>query len=121
VGRGPGDLLSNYDPPLPQEWPQQELAPLYGWSNTLNGKYGAIKSDSPHIQENRDFYNVPDSMVGPVANRPSACTPYEAYFATDENTLYKCTAADTWTAYYKPYKYPHPLTVNNPPRNLEVQ
>jgi len=24
-------------------------------------------------------------------------------------TLYKCTATNTWTAYYAPYAYPHPL------------
>ena len=24
-------------------------------------------------------------------------------------TLYKCTAADSWEAYYTPYTYPHPL------------
>jgi hypothetical protein len=23
--------------------------------------------------------------------------------------LYKCTATDTWTLYYTPYTYPHPL------------
>jgi len=26
-------------------------------------------------------------------------------------TLYKCTATNTWTAYYTPYAYPHPLTL----------
>ena len=24
-------------------------------------------------------------------------------------TLYKCTSTNTWTAYYTPYTYPHPL------------
>jgi chitodextrinase len=33
-----------------------------------------------------------------------------AYWATDQNTLYQCTATNTWTAYYTPYTYPHPLT-----------
>src|SRR5204863_311449 len=31
---------------------------------------------------------------------------------------YQCTAANTWTLYYTPYTYPHPLTatiVNPPP------
>jgi len=121
VGRATGNLLSNWDPPLPEEWPQQVLAPLYAWNNTLNGKYGAIKSRSPHIRENRDFYNVPDSMVGTVSDRPPTCTPYEAYFATDKNTLYKCIATNAWTTYYTPYAYPHPLTVNKPPENLRFE
>lgn len=29
--------------------------------------------------------------------------------ATVSGTLYKCTASDTWTVYYTPYAYPHPL------------
>jgi hypothetical protein len=28
-------------------------------------------------------------------------------------TLYKCTAINTWTAYYTPYTYPHPLRNEN--------
>jgi hypothetical protein len=32
------------------------------------------------------------------------------YWNTSNNTLYICTATNTWTAYYKPYTYPHPLT-----------
>jgi len=29
-------------------------------------------------------------------------------------TLYKCTSANTWTAYYTPYTYPHPLRLESP-------
>jgi len=32
------------------------------------------------------------------------------YWDTTNNTLYICTATNTWTAYYTPYTYPHPLT-----------
>jgi hypothetical protein len=64
---------------------------------------------------------------GTLANRPATCTPGVAYWATNQSctdmtgmvganpstpisgTLYKCTATDTWTAYYQPYQYPHPL------------
>jgi len=71
---------------------------------------------------------------GTLANRPSSCTVGVGYWATDQDncsdltgyvgdstqrtsgistyiqgTLYKCTATDTWTSYYTPYTYPHPL------------
>ena len=67
---------------------------------------------------------------GTLANRPTTCTPGVAYFATDQGSwntstsnpygvqqngadgvLYKCTAPNTWTLYYTPYTYPHPLQV----------
>lgn len=64
---------------------------------------------------------------GTLANRPETCTTGVGYWATDQScsdltgmvganpstpisgTLYKCTDTDTWTAYYTPYTYPHPL------------
>jgi hypothetical protein len=66
--------------------------------------------------------------VGTLSNRPVSCTTGVAYFATDQGSwnttssnslgvqrsgadgvLYKCTATNTWTLYYTPYTYPHPL------------
>ena len=81
---------------------------------------------------------------GTLANRPTTCTPGVAYFATDQGSwntstsnpygvqqngadgvLYKCTAPNTWTPYYVPYTYPHPLQTDgvspsppSPPSNL---
>ncbi len=43
---------------------------------------------------------------------PSTCSSSpdaEGFWKTDTNTLYKCTAPNTWTLYYTPYTYPHPL------------
>jgi len=73
---------------------------------------------------------------GTLANRPTTCTqgtdlalgniaaPGVAYWATDAvNTqdaahpgvLYVCNPTNTWTAYYTPYTYPHPLNGTTPP------
>ena len=65
---------------------------------------------------------------GLLSARPSTCTagpggntPGVGYWATDQNTLYVCNPTNTWTAYYTPYTYPHPLaggTPPDPPTNL---
>ena len=60
------------------------------------------------------------TAAGPIASRPTTCTTGVAYWATDEGEwdsthagpdgrLYKCTATNTWTLFYTPYTYPHPL------------
>lgn len=57
---------------------------------------------------------------GTLAARPSTCTTGVAYWATDQGSwnksgnggqgeLFKCTATNTWTLFYTPYTYPHPL------------
>ena len=71
---------------------------------------------------------------GTLANRPAGCTPGTAYWATNQScsnltgmigpnpatpisgTLYQCTATNTWTAFYTPMPYPHPLrSAGTPP------
>lgn len=87
-----------------------------------------------HLQANRDYYQggivaqtsatspfngTTGTGFGLLSRRPTTCTtgPESAdagnggvgYFATDNNTLYRCSATDTWSVHYTPYTYPHPL------------
>ena len=61
---------------------------------------------------------------GTLAARPSTCTRGVGYWATDQGSwnqsgsggqgeLFVCTAPNTWTLYYTPYTYPHPLTAGS--------
>jgi hypothetical protein len=112
-------------------WPHQHREPLYSWQNTLNGSpmrgpTEYYSSPYPTIQPNREFYNEINPFdgtsgvgVGLRAERSSTCTPGSdpaggsgfgvAYWATDEQKLYVCIAPNSWSVYYKPYIYPHPL------------
>jgi hypothetical protein len=132
-GRGKGDLVTDSNPVATASWPHQAVEPAYAWGNTYNNLQQLnLASEYPTIQENRDFYNQNSNFngssgigVGTLANRPSTCTEGVAYWATDQGsngTLYQCTAPDTWTQYYQPYVYPHPLVsgVLSPPSNLRV-
>ena len=91
-----------------------------------------------HIQAERDYYNaVSDSVqtspnapfngshgigCGTLANRPTTCTTNTletgggvGYFATDQATLYRCSATNVWVVHYRPYTYPHPLVSGDAP------
>jgi hypothetical protein len=120
---------------------QNIRAPYYSWNNIHNGtpRDTDIESDCAaarvHLQLNRDIYNGTASFNGTtgmgrglLAARPATCTPMTGYFATDTNTLYRCTSTNTWTGYYTPYRYPHPLQGSSPvsspptpPTNLIVK
>jgi len=121
-----------------QSWPHQYLEPIYMWNNTIPSGFTYVMIGSQDAQNNRDYYFDCGSFnsscsgsfngsagtgYGPLGSRPSSCTAGPggtygtspsgsygvAYFATDSNTLYVCSSANTWTAIYKPYTYPHPL------------
>jgi PKD repeat protein len=99
--------------------------------------YGGYHAN--HFVDNRDYYNAVGGMqispttpfngttgmgYGTLANRPTTCSTGltdlvdagkggVGYFATDvgsQGTLFQCSSPNTWTAYYQPYTYPHPLT-----------
>jgi len=139
VGGGKGDLTTGVFPSKvnsttsTQSWLQQVADPWYMWMNTLNPVPGETNYywsnlDSATL-ENRDYYlelpNINESATfngtagmgyGVLSARPSTCTVNAntgagvGWWATDTNTLYTCgPTANTWTAYYIPYTYPHPL------------
>lgn len=132
-GMGKSDLITG-NPPTNTQWPNQQSEPIYSWLNTLNGSNFAkmfkipLNSPYPTVRENRDFYNWNTNFdgktgvgAGPLSARPSTCTTGVGYWAADQNTLYVATATNTWSVYYKPYVYPHPLTIRPlPPTNLTM-
>jgi hypothetical protein len=118
----------------------QDLRPAYFWGNERNGVPWTVTLSGAcsftclaatlnqlHLGQNRDWYNQQASFtgatgvgVGPLASRPSSCTPGVGYWATDQGSwnvrnptdrgqLYRCTASNTWSLHYTPFTYPHPL------------
>jgi hypothetical protein len=139
-----------------KSWPAQYLEPIYLFMNTLpSGLYTReVNISDMTTTLNRDIYAdntgcagsgcsslTTGTGYGTLAQRPSACTAGPggtygqsptgsygvAYFATDTNTLYVCTATNSWTAVYTPYTYPHPLATGesssdapHPPTSLSA-
>lgn len=111
--------------------------PVLAASVTMDYKDRAnnILNDPPEIVENIEYFNHEVSGFdgtkgvgcGTSGNRPSSCKVGVGYWATYQSctdlsgmvganpstpisgTLWKCTAPNTWTTYYTPYTYPHPL------------
>lgn len=93
-----------------------------------------VEPDYNYWKYNASFNGTTGVGVGILANRPAVCNKGVGYWATDKGTwnttgddgvLYKCTSTDTWTLYYEPYTYPHPLRNGqivrpNAPLNLQI-
>ncbi len=139
-GRGKGDLLGGQFPNACDmstgcstyngTWSNEALEPIYTWLNT--GTYqnavfmGGLDSGTALAEtNNHDYYLWCNSSAstgcttftgasgvgsGLLSARPSTCSVQVGYWATDTNTLYVCATTNTWSTYYAPYTYPHPLT-----------
>jgi len=123
--RSGGTLLSG-STPSPTGAVNQALDPAYQWNDitigaTFYGQGKVVFGNTSKLQNNRDFYYDQGSKFngtvgtgeGLYSAIPSTCTPNVAYWATDKNTLYRCSATNTWTAYYTPYTFPHPLATGS--------
>lgn len=94
---------------------------------TCNGRSNRPTANVDYWADATSFNGTKGIGCGTLANRPTTCTTGVGYWATNQSctdltgmvgvnpatpvsgTLYKCTATNTWTAYYTPYTYPHPL------------
>jgi len=118
------------------EWNDSGYNPVFGnahcdpcGSITANHDWYTDNSlGTPHPQTSASvpFNGTPNGAIGmgfgTLANRPASCTPRVGYWVMDQGNwnqsgngfgqgqLFVCTATNTWTLYYTPYTYPHPLT-----------
>jgi hypothetical protein len=130
---------------------EQEKQPIYVWGNTTGGSANNAVSVTHNRWEFNDWFQSDQDVFiegygsvgmssGPLAKRPATCTVGQGYWATDQGSwnkattgdwagqqgvLYKCTSTDTWTLYYTPYTYPHPLRGQggespSPPSGLRI-
>src|SRR5262249_27987736 len=119
--------------PSPTGWVNQPLDPVYEWGDTTTFGSGApllgwvantwdirFAADRNYYSQVSPFTGASGTGTGPLAKRPSTCTPRVAYWATDEGNwnqsgsggqgqLFVCDSKDHWSLSYTPYCYPHPL------------
>jgi hypothetical protein len=125
---------------------------LNQWQGVPGYPYPLIQNSSPTVlAANQDYYaytlawngssfagtafnGTVGTGSGTLASRPTTCTKGTAYWATDQGNwnqsgnggqgeLFACSATNTWTLFYTPYTYPHPLTVGTvtpPPAGVQL-
>lgn len=134
-GSGAGTLYSGTTPQ--STGANEKLSPAYLWMNTASAGSPTSGADTARVIANRDYFMEPvnqgaqtnnttpfngSSSVGhgTLASRPTTCTLGVGYWATDQGSwnqsgsggqgqLYLCTATNSWSLYYTPFTYPHPL------------
>jgi hypothetical protein len=127
----------------------QALTPAYIFGNTTLAvtPNGCDAPEQPNmVQANRDFYQdagatcsaggACTSGVGQGTTLPTTCSTGVGFWKTDaggnwdttngstnDGALYKCTSPNTWTLYWVPLTYPHPLISGGlaAPANLRIQ
>jgi hypothetical protein len=118
----------------------------YAFNNTVNGTVNNLSASPVNggcgETENLNWYNYNPSFngstgIGRGTGAPTGIgatgvafwkcsTPMPTVDPTivQAGTLYKCLTPNVWTAYYRPYTYPHPLTTTTsvlaPPASLRI-
>lgn len=118
----------------------QVLYPAYAWGNTIPVNVDSCEAPEVPgmVQFNRDVYRdtgasctaggACTSGIGTGTALPTTCTTNTGFWKTDvggnwdttngtsnDGALYKCTSTNTWTLYYTPLVYPHPLISGGTP------